>query len=115
LNDSGDIVGFFVDTNFSFHGFLKTQSNFQSVDFPGAALTAALGINASGKIVGQYNDSDGVRHAFLAVPGPGNSGNTVPQKPAIVRHAPDKPICGSADLRQPAQSGLRAQPCKVHR
>jgi probable HAF family extracellular repeat protein len=115
INDRGDIVGTYFDTNFSLHGFLNTQGNFQTVDFPGASTTFALGINASGKIVGQYDNGDSVSHAFLAEPGAGNSGPVVPLKSATIRHAPDKPICGSGDLRQAAQSGLRAQPCKVHR
>jgi probable HAF family extracellular repeat protein len=115
INDQGDVVGIYIDTNFSLHGFLSTHGNFQNVDFPGATTTFALGINAAGKIVGQYNNSDRVSHAFLAEPGAGNSGNAVPPKPAAIRHAPDKPICGSADLRQAAQSSLRAQPCKIHR
>ncbi len=115
INDQGDVVGLYFDTNFAFHGYLKSGSNFQSVDFPGAPTTFALGINASGKIVGQYNDAEGVAHGFLAEPGAGTSGNAAPPKAATIRHAPDKPICGAADFRQPEQSGLRAQPCKVGR
>ncbi len=115
INDQGDTVGLFFDTNFVFHGFLNTHGNFQTVDFPGAATTFALGINATGKIVGQYDNGDGVSHAFLAEPGAGNSGSAGTPKSAKIRHAPDKPICGAADLRQPAQSDLSAQPCKVHR
>jgi hypothetical protein len=115
INDQGDVVGIYFDTNFAFHGYLKSGSNFENIDFPGAPTTFALGINASGKIVGQYNDTDGVAHGFLAEPSPGNSGNATPPKPATIRHAPDKPICGAADFRQPAQSGLRAHPCKLSR
>jgi probable HAF family extracellular repeat protein len=113
INDQGDVVGIYFDTNFAFHGYLKSQANFQTVDFPGAPTTFALGINASGKIVGQYIDADGVSHGFLAEPGAGDSGNAGPHQSVTVRHAPDKPICGSADLRLPAQSALHAQPCKL--
>jgi probable HAF family extracellular repeat protein len=113
INDQGDVVGIYFDTNFAFHGYLKSQGNFQTVDFPGATITFALGINNSGKIVGQYTNGDGVTHSFLAEPGAGNSGNAVPPKPATIRHAPDKPICGSAALRQPAESGFDMPPCNL--
>jgi uncharacterized membrane protein len=38
---------------------------FASVDFPGAALSTANGINARGDIVGRYDDVNGVTHGFL--------------------------------------------------
>jgi len=38
---------------------------FTSIDFPGASLTQAWGINPRGEIVGAYDDADGVRHGFL--------------------------------------------------
>lgn len=125
INDHGDVVGIYFDTNFAFHGYLRSQGQFQTVDFPGAPTTFALGINASGAIVGQYNDTDGVSHGFLAQPGPGNagtplpsaanSGNAPPRDPAAAPQGPQKSICGSARLRQPAQSGLPAHPCKLRR
>src|SRR5262249_49526852 len=36
-----------------------------TIDFPGASATQALGINPRGDIVGQYEDGEGVTHAFL--------------------------------------------------
>src|SRR5437870_5520124 len=39
--------------------------NFTSIDFPGATLTRATGINAQGQIVGRYTDSTGTFHGFL--------------------------------------------------
>jgi hypothetical protein len=39
-----------------------------SVDYPDAAATIAMGINRSGAIVGQYTDTNGHTHGFLAEP-----------------------------------------------
>lgn len=38
---------------------------FRSIDFPGAPLTGAAGINAAGDVVGRYQDSAGKSHGFL--------------------------------------------------
>ncbi len=41
------------------------QAAFSSIDFPGAVLTNAQGINPGGDIVGFYNDTLGKQHGFL--------------------------------------------------
>jgi len=38
---------------------------FTTVDFPGAVITLAAGINSAGDIVGRYIDAAGVHHGFL--------------------------------------------------
>ncbi len=38
---------------------------FTPIDFPGATLTIAYGINKSGQIVGTYTDTSGTTHGFL--------------------------------------------------
>jgi probable HAF family extracellular repeat protein len=38
---------------------------FTTLDFPGASLTNAQGINAQGDVVGAYMDAAGLNHAFL--------------------------------------------------
>lgn len=38
---------------------------FSSIDFPGAVLTNAQGINAAGEIVGLYTDTGGKTHGFV--------------------------------------------------
>jgi probable HAF family extracellular repeat protein len=38
---------------------------FDSIDFPGATLTQAFGINAGGEVVGLYRDATGKQHGFL--------------------------------------------------
>jgi hypothetical protein len=112
INDKGDYVGVYSDTNLAQHGFLNQQGGFLTLDFPGAATTFASGINAHGTIIGDYDNGDGVFHSFLAQPGAGNSADGAPSKPATVRRAPEKPVCGSAEWRQQAQSGLRPLGCQ---
>lgn len=40
-----------------------------TIDFPGARVTAALGINANGDVVGTYVDQNGKNHGFLLTAG----------------------------------------------
>jgi len=56
INARGDIVGFYIDTAGSQHGFLLHDGTFTTIDFPVAGVRAnsANGINAQGEIVGQY-------------------------------------------------------------
>lgn len=111
INDKGDFVGSYNDTNLVSHGFLNQQGSFQTVDYPGAATTFGSGINNSGTIVGIYENSDGVFHAFLAEPGKGDGQAAQPRTTTIPR-ATDKPVCGSAEWRKLAQSGLHGLGCK---
>lgn len=49
------------------HGFVHTHSaGVKTFDFPGAQHTRAFGINDVGEIVGEYVDSSGKTHGFLA-------------------------------------------------
>ena len=52
INARGQIVGAYSDASGAIHGFLKTEDDFTFLDFPGAVLTNAWGINSSGQIVG---------------------------------------------------------------
>jgi uncharacterized membrane protein len=65
LNDSGAIVGAYVDTSGIFHGFLMNAGNFTTVDFPGVVATVAGGINNRGQIVGNYGEVSGITHVYL--------------------------------------------------
>jgi parallel beta-helix repeat protein/probable HAF family extracellular repeat protein len=57
INNAGDIVGRFTDTNNQTHGYLFSGGKFTQIDFPGAVTnTQAIGINSRGDIVGGYND-----------------------------------------------------------
>ena len=56
INDSGQIVGRFVDATGA-HGFVDTGGSFTTIDVPenpGSAGIAATGINNNGQIVGWF-------------------------------------------------------------
>lgn len=112
INDPGDYVGVYFDTQFVQHGFLNSQGKFLTVDFPGAETSFALGINAAGTIVGEYDNGDGVSHSFLAQPGADNGPDAQSSRPAVRHATTDRPVCGSTEWRQLAQSGHRAVACK---
>jgi hypothetical protein len=54
LNDAGNVVGIYVDSQGQEHGFLLQGTGYTSIDFPGAVATEALGTNKHGDIVGDY-------------------------------------------------------------
>jgi uncharacterized membrane protein len=65
INGSGDIVGSYDDADQTRHGFLLSEEEFTSFDFPDATLTTAWGINPAGGVTGRYVSSDGKSHGFL--------------------------------------------------
>jgi hypothetical protein len=50
------------------HGFIYDNGSFATIDFPGASGTEAWGINDGGEIAGNYIDSSGNSHGFVANP-----------------------------------------------
>jgi hypothetical protein len=67
LNDKGVVVGNWVDSTGTGHGFiLRLPSEFIGYDYPGAGETTLGGINNAGVITGNYRDSADHYHAFLA-------------------------------------------------
>ncbi len=74
INDSGVIVGGFcvqgvagcpIDLTLgSSHAFMDDNGVFTQLDFPGAELTTAFGINNAGAIVGIYTTT-AVEHSFI--------------------------------------------------
>ena len=69
INDSGDIVGLYVDANGRNHGFVRDGFGFfTTVDFPGAVLTEIWDVNNAGQIVGRYIDGSGIHHGFMGTP-----------------------------------------------
>jgi len=68
MNPAGAFVG--VDHAGRNHGFLQLPDGPApiTVDPPNSVNAAAVGINPGGVIVGQYTDSTGHLHGFLAVP-----------------------------------------------
>lgn len=65
INDSGDIVGYYIDSSAHRHGFLYNGSTYTPIEDPkGSGGTYLLCIDDSGDIVGFYYDSNGTRHGF---------------------------------------------------
>lgn len=69
INDAGNVVGIYLDSQQQVHGFLSQGETYLSIDFPGAVATEALGINNHGDIVGDYTDSAGRVHGFVRIEG----------------------------------------------
>jgi uncharacterized membrane protein len=66
INPLGDIVGSYCGTDGNDHGFLLSNGNFRTVNFPGATFTFANGINPEGEIGGGYQlAADGTYHGFV--------------------------------------------------
>ncbi len=55
-------------TSGNVHGFLLSGGGYTTFDFPGAAVTLALGLNALDDVVGCYIDSNGGIHGYLRTP-----------------------------------------------
>ena len=74
INSAGDMVGTWGDETVisgeaagegKQHGFLFQGGTFTSLDFPGADLTMAFGINASDEVVGVFQANTGGNHGFI--------------------------------------------------
>ena len=59
INNTGAVVGKYVDAVGTTHGYLLSGGQFTTIDYPNATLTAATSINDDGQIVGQYTDASG--------------------------------------------------------
>jgi hypothetical protein len=61
INDSGQIVGTFVDSSGDFHGYERSGGKFSQIDVPfeGASETIPSAINNSGEVVGGYSETHG--------------------------------------------------------
>lgn len=64
INDAGQIVGRYTDSEGVVHGFLLSAGVFTTIDYPGGIFTNAAGINNYGEIVGFYEDSSELFHGF---------------------------------------------------
>jgi probable HAF family extracellular repeat protein len=65
INQSGEVVGDYFDTNTHSHGLLVSGGGFSTFDVPGALNTVVTGINAAGDIVGISEEAAGPTHSFL--------------------------------------------------
>jgi uncharacterized membrane protein len=66
INDSGQIVGDYVDSSHVEHAYLLDGGIFTTIDHPSASGTGATGINAQGQIAGNWFDFASVIHGFVA-------------------------------------------------
>jgi probable HAF family extracellular repeat protein len=77
INDHGQVVGFFSDSNGAAHGFVWDGKKYKQLDVPGAAGTAATGINNNGLIAIEWYDGtnshgaiyNGKKYSKFSVPG----------------------------------------------
>jgi probable HAF family extracellular repeat protein len=65
INDRGQVVGWFADTNGVQHGFLKEGERYTAFDVPGAEVIYPFNINNSGTIVGQLINLAGGVDGFV--------------------------------------------------
>jgi hypothetical protein len=77
--DGGNIVGYYKDGSYNYHGFSYDGTTYTTLDVPGASNTEAYGIDG-GNIVGYYYDGsyhgfsyDGTTYTTLDVPGASNT------------------------------------------
>jgi len=63
INDAGDLVGWYIDTDGVEHGFLLSGKTATTIDDPNGT-TNLEGINNNGEISGLYTDADGNRHGI---------------------------------------------------
>jgi len=65
INDSGDVVGLYLDTAGSQHGFVKKGSKYTNIDVKGDTTTEAWGINNSGEIAVFAIGTSGAYESFI--------------------------------------------------
>ena len=69
INDSGEAVGQYFDSNNLSHGFTWQAGTITEIVYPGAVQTACEGINDAGEITGYYVDSSNNGHGFTLING----------------------------------------------
>ena len=67
ITNNEQVAGWVLD-NTGFHGFLYHNNTFDQVVYPVSGYTFPYGANDAAQIVGDYNDSAGNYHGFLATP-----------------------------------------------
>jgi hypothetical protein len=67
INDSGQVIGYFVDSSNVAHGFLLSAvgGTYQQLDVPGATQSYGYGINNAGEVTLQWTDAAGEIEAAL--------------------------------------------------
>ena len=87
LNNAGQAVGFYQDSNEISHGVIVQDGELTKYDFPGAVETEIFGVSESGLLIGDIFDSDGAIHGFV-----GNEQFDVPG--ATITYADDMNAAG---------------------
>ena len=64
INDSGVVVGGWVDVNSTVSGFSLSGTTYSPVGYANARYSMANGVNGAGVIAGQYGDTSGVDHGY---------------------------------------------------
>jgi hypothetical protein len=73
INNSGVIVGVYIDTSGGQHGFVLQggpNGTYTTVDVPGSIKTEINSIDQSNVIVGYYTDKSNNTHGFIGMPNP---------------------------------------------
>jgi probable HAF family extracellular repeat protein len=66
INNSGVVVGTFIDAHNQSHGFMYSNGKFLQIDHPNATSTTAYGIDDKNEIVGTYIAPDGLSYGYIA-------------------------------------------------
>ena len=65
LNNAGQVVGYYDDSNDVAHGLILQDGTLTQFDFPGAAETQIFGVSEEGQFVGNIADTDAAIHGFV--------------------------------------------------
>jgi hypothetical protein len=65
INNSGVIVGAYVDSSGVQHGMILNGTSLTTIDVPNGTNTRVNGINSSGAVVGRYQNANGVGTGFM--------------------------------------------------
>jgi probable HAF family extracellular repeat protein len=65
INEAGQIVGLYVDSNGHYQGFLDEGGIYTTINLSGSDYTIPSSINDSGQVIGSYADSTQQKHGFL--------------------------------------------------
>jgi probable HAF family extracellular repeat protein len=66
INNSNQVVGFYIDQQNLIHGFLLSNGKYTTIDYPGGVITEVDGIDDSGVMVGLYTSSDESVHGWIS-------------------------------------------------
>jgi hypothetical protein len=65
INDAQDLVGWHVEEDMFWRGFVRVKGKWSSLNYPGAAHTVARGMNNKGQVVGHWTTMEGHKRGFV--------------------------------------------------